>query len=203
MERDGAGRDGSGAPDRVRFPLGPFRPRPPMDRTRRRALVRELTGFPGDLRVRVEGLGRGELDTPVYTEGWTIRQVVHHLADAHMTGYLRCKLAVTLNEPNVPPFEAEPWAQLPDARKGAGIQPSLVLLWALHRRWVRFLRPLPEENFRRKYLDPERGAISLETALEYYAWHGRHHLAQIVRASHGFRDPRGRDGVREGGEYLR
>jgi hypothetical protein len=69
---------------------------------------------------------------------------------------------------------------------------------ALHLRWVRFLRPLPEEDFLREYLDPERGPISLEGALQYYAWHGRHHLGQIVGVSRGFGDPRRREGVREG-----
>ena len=199
MGGDGTGEDGEGAAIPVRFPLGPFRPEPYLARTRRRALIRELAGFPSDLRIRVVGLSRGELDTPVYGGGWTVRHVVHHLADIHMMGYLRFKLAVTQVRPEVPSIRGSAWAHFADARKGAGIHASLVLLRALHLRWVRFLRPLPEEDFLKEYLDPERGAVSLEVALQYYAWHGRHHLGQILGVSRGVMDPRRSEGVREGG----
>jgi hypothetical protein len=166
--------------DPLRYPLGPFRPASHLNRTRRRALVRDLAGFPADLRVRVWDLPPADMDTRVRPGGWTVRQVVHHLADAHLVGYLRAKLAVISDVPAVPPFAAGRWAGLRDAGEGSGVRASVTLLSSLHTRWVRFLRALPDEAFLREYLDPERGPVSLEFALQYYTWHGRHHLAQII-----------------------
>lgn len=169
--------------DPSHYPLGPFRPSSHLNRTRRRALVRELADFPADLRVRVWDLPPADMDIRVRPGGWTIRQVVDHLADAHLVGYLRAKLAVTSDVPEVPPFDAGNWAGLGDEGEGSTVRASVTLISSLHTRWVRFLRALPDEAYLREYRDPERGPVSLEFALQYYTWHGRHHLAQIIGAS--------------------
>ncbi|MSR22437.1 MAG: putative metal-dependent hydrolase [Gemmatimonadetes bacterium] len=162
------------------YPIGRFRARTGLSAEERRALIDDLSALPTDLRTAVSDLSAEQLDTPYRPAGWTVRQVVHHLPDSHMNGYVRFKLAMTEDEPKVRSYNEASWAQLIDAR-GEDIESSLVLLEMLHRRWVRFLRSLAENQFRRIVLHPERGRLTLEYMLQLYAWHGRHHLAHIER----------------------
>lgn len=177
---DGQGTKAEAESHRLRHPLGPFRASPSLSQTRRRALMRELAGYPGDLRARISDLPPSELERAVRPGGWTVRQVVHHLGDAHLVGYLSAKLAATGDLPAIPPFDGAAWAKLREADEGTGVEDSLGLLASLHTRWVGFLRARPAEGFLREYMDPVRGRISLDVAIQYYTWHGRHHLAQIV-----------------------
>lgn len=185
---DGASRSGErdvpeGAdPAAPLRPLGPFRPQLEVDRVRRRALLRALAGFPSDLRARVEGLSPEGLATPIRPGGWTVGQVVHHLADAHVVGYVRCREAATSPHSPVAPFRADAWMATVGTGKGMPVDPSLRLLRLVHRRWVTFLRGLPPQHFQREYLDPDRGPVTVDLAVQYYVWHGRHHLAQVVGA---------------------
>jgi hypothetical protein len=127
----------------------------------------------------VYGLSPEQLETPYRPGGWTVRQVVHHLADSHMNSYIRMKLAVTEERPTVKPYDEKRWADLEDART-APVELSLTLLDSLHMRWVSWLRSLAPADFARTFRHPESGILSLDTALHYYEWHGRHHTAHIT-----------------------
>jgi uncharacterized damage-inducible protein DinB len=163
----------------LRYPIGAFVAVDSISADERRGLLAEMAEAPARLRRAVEGLSPEQLDTPYRPGGWTVRQVVHHLADAQMNWYVRTRLALTEDRPVVKPYEEARWAELPDAR-GGPIEPSLALLDALYARWVALFDSLTEGDWRRAMLHPERGVFVLETVLPMHAWHGRHHTAQIA-----------------------
>jgi hypothetical protein len=138
----------------------------------------EIAHFPADFRFMVQSLTEHELDTPYREGGWTVRQVVHHVPDSHLQGYVRFKLAMTEEAPAIKTYQQSAWGDLADARTGP-VEVSLDLLDALHSRWAHFLRSLGEADFARTYHHPELGEISLETTLQLYAWHGKHHLGHV------------------------
>jgi DinB family protein len=163
----------------LRYPVGRFeRPTGPIDRAARVALIDTLEQTPARFRSLLSGRSSAELDTPYRPDGWTLRQVVHHVADSHMNAYIRMKWAMTEDTPAIKVYDEQLWAELPEARTG-DVELSLALLEALHRRWVAFLRLLPDDAFRRAFVHPEWHEIAIEAALALYAWHGRHHAAHI------------------------
>src|SRR4029453_12293363 len=119
--------------------------------------------------------------------GWTVRQVVHHLADAHINGLVRFKLALTENDPNIKTYEEALWAETPDARE-APVDLSISLLDALHRRWTILLESLTDAQFDRAFVHPDRGRMTIDKAIQLYAWHGLHHTGHItgLRARRGW-----------------
>jgi hypothetical protein len=172
--------------ERLRYPLGRFHAKPALTGEDRSALIDEIAALPGKLRAALSGLTREQLDTPYRAGGWTLRQVVHHLPDSHANAYIRFKRAATEHEPEVTGYDEAAWAELPDGR-GEDVETSLILLDALHRRWAFFLRSLPAAGFARAYRHPEMGPVALDTAVQLYAWHGRHHVAHVT----GLRERRG------------
>lgn len=150
-----------------------------MSGPHRRELLSQIAEAPRRLRAAVEGLSAEQLNTPYRLEGWTVRQVVHHLADAHLNWYVRTKLALTENEPTIKPYAEARWAELHDARHGP-IEPSLLLLASLHERWVQLFESLATVDWSRSFVHPERGVLTLDATLPMHAWHGRHHTAQIT-----------------------
>lgn len=166
--------------DDLRYPIGPFRFDGDADQHRREQWIGEIASAPGYVRAAVAGLTPAQLDTPYRDKGWTVRQVVHHLPDSHVNAYTRIKLALTENEPTIKPYDEARWAELPDGRT-APVEISLTLLECLHRRWVLLFRALGSEDFGRGFRHPEHGrTIGLDEVLAMYAWHGRHHVAQIT-----------------------
>jgi len=163
----------------LRYPVGEFHPPASIDRARLDAWIADIEALPGNLRSAVEGLSDPQLDTPYRPGGWTIRQIVHHVADGHLNAYTRFRLALTEQTPTVKPFEPDAWAELADAKWGP-IEPSLALLDGLHRRWVALLRSLSDEDFKRAYRRPSGEVPVLDAILGYFAWHCRHHVAQIL-----------------------
>jgi uncharacterized damage-inducible protein DinB len=145
----------------------------------RQRYINEIGATPYNLRNAVEGLSHQQLETPYRPGGWTLRQVVHHLADSHMNSYMRFKLALTEESPIIKPYHEDKWAELFDARV-APIESSLSLLESLHDRWVLLLRTLTPADFGRTFQHPERGTMTLARTLCLYAWHGRHHVAHIT-----------------------
>ena len=165
--------------EELRYPVGPFEVPAVVSPVERTALIQQIEQLPERLRRAVEGLDDGQLDTPYRPGGWTVRQVVHHMADSHLNAYFRFRLALTEEQP-VPKAYAEAcWAELPDARTGA-LELSLSLLDALHRRWLLLLRSLDETQWSRGFVDPRFGMLSLDKALAKYAWHARHHVAHVT-----------------------
>jgi hypothetical protein len=171
--------------DPLRYPLGKFRsPALPLDEDERRPLIDELERAPAGVRALVAPLTEAQLDTPYRPGGWTVRQIVHHLPDSHLNGYVRMKLAATEATPAIKVYAESLWAELPDGRSGP-IGVSLDLLDALHRRWVLFLRQLPAQEFQRAFTHPSWGTPTIDFALAIYAWHSRHHTAHIKQAIAG------------------
>jgi len=164
--------------DQRRFPIGPFEPRSGFTPEERQGFIAEIEALPGSIRKLVSDLPEDVLDRPYRDGGWTVRQVVHHIPDSHLQGYIRFKLALSEDVPTIKTYVQAAWGEMEDARSGP-VEPSLALLDGLHRRWGFFLRTVSEEDFRRTYRHPDMGELSLETTLQLYAWHGRHHLGHI------------------------
>jgi DinB superfamily len=168
--------------DTLRYPVGRMpRRSEPLDRATRQQCIDAIEATPGRFRSLVNGSSDRQLDTPYRPGGWTVRQVVHHVPDSHMNAYIRMKLAVTENGPSIKTYEEGLWAELSDAKSGP-VEMSLALLEALHRRWVAFLRGLPEPAFAKSFVHPEWGRVTLDEALVMYEWHCRHHAAHIQQA---------------------
>jgi hypothetical protein len=166
------------APD-LQFPIGRYQPVREVTPALRERWIVELESLPGNLRKAVAGLSATQLDTPYRPGGWTVRQVVHHLPDSHLNSYVRFRLALTENTPTIKTYEEGRWAELPDARTSP-IEPSLILLDGLHGRFATLLRSLTRDDFAKTFRHPELGEIRLDWTLGLYAWHSRHHVAQIT-----------------------
>ncbi|MFN2564436.1 MAG: YfiT family bacillithiol transferase [Gemmatimonadaceae bacterium] len=166
------------APD-LRYPVGPFRRPESLDEPQRRRAIDAIAATPAKLRAAVEGLSDAQLETPYRPGGWTVRQVVHHVADSHMNAYVRFKLALTEDEPTIKPYEEARWAELADSRE-TPIQTSLVLLERLHERWVTILRSMSADDFARRLRHPETGIQRLDQVLALYEWHSKHHVAHVT-----------------------
>ena len=165
----------------LRYPIGPFFVHGPALRSRAPGRGGCHRRTPQALRAAVKGLGDVELETPYRPEGWTVRQVVHHVPDSHMNAYIRTKLALTEDEPTIKPYDEAQWANLIDATS-APVETSLELLECVHERWVMVLRAMKPEQWSRTLLHPEHGKtpFTLDWLAALYAWHGR--------APHGARD---------------
>jgi len=162
-----------------RYPIGKFRFDGPLNDDQRRNALDDIANTPADLRLAVNGLSEAQFDTPYRPEGWTVRQVVHHVPDSHMNAYIRFKLALTEDEPTIKPYEQQLWADLADTRE-TPIEVSLTQLDSLHDRWLRLMRSLTREDWKRTFRHPELGIVSLERNLALYAWHGRHHVGHVT-----------------------
>jgi len=160
------------------YPAGPYEADTSYAGVRRDEHITEIAAAPVRLRRAVTGLTAAQLETKY--RNWTIRQITHHVADSHLNAYVRFKLALTEDRPTIKPYQEGAWAELADAR-AAEIEATLLLLMGLHARWVSLLRAMTPEQYARTYFHPEGNAIVLLfEALGHYAWHGRHHAAQIL-----------------------
>lgn len=163
----------------LRYPVGPFIFEGPFSHEQRKGLIDEIGIAPQKMRAAVAGLSQAQLDTPYRLNGWTVRQVVHHVPDSHLNSYCRFKLALTEDHPTIRGYDENLWANTDDGRR-APVEVSLDLLETLHRRWVLFLRSFDDKDFERTFEHSELGTISLERNVALYEWHGRHHVAHIT-----------------------
>jgi hypothetical protein len=161
------------------YPIGKFDWKAPVVPESLPGLIDGIAATPGWLRNAVRGLGDEQLDTPYRPGGWTVRQLVHHVADSHANMYIRLRLALTEDEPLIKPYNQDKWAELADANT-LPVDLSLQFLECMHARWVVLLRSLSAADFTRCYRHPEVGLLSLERATAGYAWHGQHHTAHIT-----------------------
>ena len=164
----------------LRYPIGKFsRPQNVTD-ANRRLWIRQISEASQHLRAAITGLTNQQLDTPYRPGGWTIRQVVHHLADSQLNAYVRLRLALTEQEPTIKPYDEKLWAELSDA-KTTPPDMSIDLLQALNARFALLAESLTKTELMRVFRHPEYDdKITLETLLAMYAWHGRHHVAHIT-----------------------
>ena len=184
----------------LRYPIGEFNPPRQINAELRHRLIDEIAAAPSLLRRAVVGLSEPQLNTPYRPDGWTVRQVVHHLPDSHLNGYTRMKLALTEELPVIKTYDQEDWVAV--TRADFPIEPSLRMLEGLHELWAGLLRALSEEQWQRAFIHPalvgpfdeeqsqqpwrrgfnadERGVLTVEGILPTYAWHGKHHTAQIT-----------------------
>jgi uncharacterized damage-inducible protein DinB len=163
----------------LRYPIGKFHLEGEITDSLRREFIRQIEDAPEQLRKAVENLNDDQFNTPYRAEGWTVRQVVHHLPDSHMNSYIRFKLALTEYSPRVKTYDEAEWAKLKDSSL-TPVSVSLNLFEALHKRWAVLLKSLSASDLQRTFSHPEHGLISLDRTLALYAWHGRHHIAHIT-----------------------
>ena len=162
----------------IKYPIGTYDLKTIPTEAQVMTWLDELERFPGELRTCVAGLIDEQLDTPYRRAGWTIRQIVHHLADSHINAYVRLKLALTENSPQTIAYAQDAWAQLPDSQ--LPLAPSIIILENLHLRLITLLRNVEASELQRQFLHPELGSIRVDSTIGLYAWHGKHHCAHIA-----------------------
>src|ERR1700761_3741944 len=171
--------------DQLRYPTGKFQI--PVSYTPEdiRGWINDIKTLPGKMRHAIIGLNYEQLDTPYRPGGWTLRQVVHHIADSHLNAMIRFKWAMTEDNPTIKAYHEADWALLPDYK--LPVEASLKILDGLHQRLVALFEGFHEDDWNRTFIHPESGAtISLKRNLAMYSWHGRHHLAHITNTIKGF-----------------
>ncbi|MGI8770386.1 MAG: YfiT family bacillithiol transferase [Acidobacteriaceae bacterium] len=167
--------------EKQRYPVGRFERPARLTHEQRSAMITTLEGLPAGLRALTGGLSDAQLERHYRPGGWTVRQLVHHVADSHLNAYARMRLALTEASPAIKPYDESKWAELEDART-LPVAPSLALLEALHQRWVVLLRSLDDRQWMRTYRHPEMGEQTMEQVLALYDWHSRHHLGHARTA---------------------
>jgi len=164
--------------DKLKYPIGTFSYEESASKKQINEWIAEIDRLPDSLTKAVISLSEQQLDTAYRENGWTLRQVVHHIADSHMNALLRTKLLLTEEEPVITPYDEKKWALLRD--NDLPIEASLNIIKGIHKRWVRILEFVKEEEWQKQLNHPENGLMSLKKITAMYAWHGNHHLAHIT-----------------------
>lgn len=162
--------------EQQRYPVGRFRLSETVTPEQRKQAIDFLESLPQQLRQEVESRGDAGLQRPFRPGGWTLRRLIHHVADSHHQASARMRYGLTEDWPMIKPYDQEAWAMLEDATNGP-VFPSLAILEGVHARWVLLLRSLKEADWARGFDHPENGRERLDQVLLRYEWHGRHHLA--------------------------
>jgi uncharacterized damage-inducible protein DinB len=165
--------------DTRRQPIGSFTPDSNPTPEKRQVWIQDLSEHPMLAQNAVADLSTSQLDTRHRPDGWTIRQIIHHLADNQVLGYFRMRWALTEDSPTVQLYDQDAWAALPDAA-AQPVRASVDTMHAVYRRWTYLLKSLGARDFECAFEHPAAGRITLDHALQMYDWHGRHHIAQIT-----------------------
>ncbi|MBL7938378.1 MAG: putative metal-dependent hydrolase [Flavobacteriales bacterium] len=167
--------------ERLKYPKGMFvRGTKAATAERIAECIDVIEGFPDKLRAEMQGLSDAQLDTPYRPGGWTVRQLVHHIADSHSQTLHRFKLALTEEKPVIKPYKEALWSEHVDART-MPLDPSLDIIAGTHARWVVVMRAMKPQEWDRVFVHPEQQReIALCEAVELYVWHSKHHLAHIT-----------------------
>jgi hypothetical protein len=163
----------------VQYPVGRFVVPSEITPDMRTRAIEEVAAVPAGLAAALDGLTAAQIEHPYRDGGWTVREVVHHMADSHMHAYIRIKFALTEEMPTIRPYDEGAWAALPDVAV-IPIATSVAILDGIHARWVACLRGLDDAAFGRQFVHPELGPQRIDLALLRYAWHGRHHVAHVT-----------------------
>lgn len=165
--------------EQAMYPIGRYQPIQEDKPELHNEWITMIEATPSWLDPVIENLDEAQLAVPYRPNGWNSKQVIHHIADSHMNGYIRIKLALTENNPAIKPYDENKWSELPDVSKEP-VNVSITLLHALHRRWATTLRNLPPEAWHKSYFHPEHNAsVPIWSMTHHYVWHGRHHMEQI------------------------
>ncbi|MER3463779.1 MAG: putative metal-dependent hydrolase [Chitinophagaceae bacterium] len=163
----------------LRYPIGKYEPKPFFEAQKEEWLA-DIKFLPQALEHAIHNLDEQQLQTPYRDGGWTVHQLVHHVADSHMNAYIRFKLGYTEENPTIRPYEEQLWAQTSDV-KNLPVNISITLLYTLHQRWYEFLSHFTDEDWNRTVYHPEhQKQMTLWFLLGMYAWHSRHHTAHIT-----------------------
>ena len=164
----------------LRYPIGKYEAQPFSDSQRSEWLL-DIQALPQLLEYSITNLDETQLETPYRDGGWTVKQLVHHVADSHMNAYTRFKLGLTEDKPMVKAYDEKAWAEMADTNN-IPINISITLLYALHSRWYEVLKNISEDEWNRIVIHSEhKKEMSLWFLLGMYAWHSRHHVAHIVK----------------------
>lgn len=166
--------------EQLRFPIGKFNKPENFTREYLESCISVIENFPNKLNIEIKNLSEDQLDTPYRENGWTIRQVIHHCADSHITSITRFKLALTEENPSIKPYFEDKFAELADS-KNFPIEASLQMLEGTHKRWTALLKSLTEQDLEKTFIHPEHNKeFTLKENIGIYAWHCQHHLAHIT-----------------------
>ena len=161
-----------------RYPIGKYEPMPFSEATKKQ-WINEIRVTPADIEFTIQHLDKSQLDTPYREGGWTVQQLIGHIADSHMNAFIRFKLALTEDTPPIKPYQQDAWVNTADVLN-TPVNYSTTILHALHHRWVNLLESMTDEQWQCKLYHPERKAdVSLWDMLCIYSWHGKHHIAHI------------------------
>lgn len=164
--------------EQLKYPIGKFTPPAEYTKEAIKGFINDIKELPANLRKVAITLTEEQLETPYRPGGWTLRQVIHHLADSHMHSLIRFKWALTEDTPTIKPYDQDSWAKLPDSK--LPIEPSLVMLDSIHQKLFALFASFTDTDWDRIFVHPETKAnVPLKRNLAIYAWHGKHHLAHI------------------------
>ncbi len=145
------------------------------------SLINDIKMLPSSLEFAIQNLDAAQLETPYRVDGWTVQQLVHHVADSHMNAYIRFKLGLTEDNPTIKAYDQEAWANLTDSKK-LPVNISITLLYSLHARWCQVMEDMVESEWQRTVYHPQREMqMTMWDLLKSYAWHSRHHVAHILQ----------------------
>jgi len=163
----------------LKYPIGKYEPAPFCEPIKAERLA-DISFLPGLLERAIENLDEAQLETPYRPDGWTVRQVVHHICDSHMNALCRVKLVLTEDNPTVRPYDESKWA-LTHEYKHLPINVSITMLHAIHLKLHDLFSSVQESDWKRTYFHPEsKQTADLWYLLGMYAWHGKHHVAHIT-----------------------
>lgn len=163
--------------ENLKYPIGLFSYDPSTAEDLTDRWIKDIASLPRRLYDLIYPLSKEQLNTPYREGGWTVLQVVHHLADSHMNAYIRLKLALTEDNPVIKPYDQDKWAELADYK--IKVDDSMELIYGLHKRWARLLHSLTSRQLERTFQHPESGTWTVRKLIAQYAWHSNHHLAHI------------------------
>ncbi|MCG2610261.1 putative metal-dependent hydrolase [Flavobacterium sp. SM15] len=168
--------------EHLKFPIGRFSCPLEIDSEHLEQWKATIRNFPQQLQEITKNLTVENLNWKYRPEGWTVKQVVHHLADSHINAIIRLKLSLTEDAPVIRPYEEALWAELNDGLNN-DVSASLKIIEGVHQRWFQLLDSLNEKDWNRMYFHPQHQRLfSVKEGLGIYHWHCKHHLAHIHQA---------------------
>jgi hypothetical protein len=163
----------------LRYPIGKFSAKENHTAEELKTFIQRIESLPSKLEAAIEGFSNQQLDTHYRVGGWSVRQVVHHVADSHMNAYIRVKWMLTEETPIIKAYNEKLWAETGETTSDPAL--SLLLIKALHTKWTTLLKSLSQNQLQKEFIHPDtKKNVALHNLIGMYAWHGDHHLAHII-----------------------